>query len=222
MHLEFENVRKTFRADGSRRVVLDQASFVIPGGTRVGVLGLNGAGKSTLLKLIAGSELPDHGQIWRSGRFSFPIGFTGTFHPDLTARANVRFLGEVYGMDVEETLGWVEDFAELGRYFDMPLSSYSSGMYARLAFGTSFALDFDYYLVDEGMETGDMRFRRKCAMAFEERLDTASLIMVSHNASTIREYCTSGAVLHAGHIRFFDGLDDAMELYQSIFAMGEA
>lgn len=222
MHLEFSNVKKTFPAQGGRHVVLDGASFVLPQGSRIGIFGLNGAGKSTLLKLITGSEIPDSGCILRDGRFSFPIGFTGTFHPDLTARANVRFLAEIYGMDIAEVIDWVEDFAELGRYFNMPVASFSSGMYARLAFGTSFALDFDYYLVDEGIETGDMRFRKKCAAAFAARLDTASLVMVSHHVSTIREYCTSGAVLHEGQLHFYEGLDDAMDVYRSIFMRGDA
>ena len=214
--LQFDRVSKTFPFNRKRRVVLDKVSFSLPSGTRLGVLGLNGAGKSTLLKLIAGSEIPDSGQVIKSGRFSFPIGFTGTFHPDLTAAANVRFLAEIYGMDVGETVAWVEDFAELGGYFDMPVRSFSSGMYARLAFGTSFALDFDCYLVDEGIETGDLRFRRKCAAAFAARLETASLVMVSHNIGTIREYCQHGAVLYGGDLRLYENLDDAMQVYERI------
>lgn len=214
--LVFDRVSKTFPLQRKRRVVLDNVSFALPFGTRLGVLGLNGAGKSTLLKLIAGSEFPDSGTVTKTGRFSFPIGFTGTFHPDLSAAANVRFLAEIYGMDIDETVAWVEEFAELGGYFHMPVKTFSAGMYSRLAFGTSFALDFDCYLVDEGIETGDMRFRRKCAEAFGARLQTASLVMVSHNISTIREYCQAGAVLFSGELRLFENLDDAMHVYERI------
>ncbi|MGO4334550.1 ABC transporter ATP-binding protein [Labrys sp. KB_33_2] len=218
--LDFQRVRKSFAAQGGRRVVLEEASFSIPRGQRVGVLGRNGAGKSTLLRLIAGSELPDKGQIHRNGRVSFPIGFTGTFHPDLTGRANVRFLADIYGMQAEEMLDWVQSFAELGHYFDMPVGTYSSGMFARLAFGASFAIDFDLYLVDEAIETGDARFRRKCAAVFETRLDTASLIMVSHNIATIRDYCDVGAVLDSGRFTLHSTVTEAMDSYESLLMEG--
>jgi capsular polysaccharide transport system ATP-binding protein len=220
--LHFENVSKSFPTHGPRKVVLENASFTIPARCKVGVFGRNGAGKSTLLKLIAGSELPDKGHIHKAGRVSFPIGFTGTFHPDLTGRVNVRFLADIYGMDAEEMLGWVEEFAELGPYFDMPLRTYSSGMFSRLAFGASFAIDFDLYLVDEAIETGDARFRRKCALAFEARLENAALVIVSHNIGTIREYCDLGAVLDTGHFKLYSSLDDAVDNYEAVLMDGVA
>ena len=214
--IRFEGVSKAYAARGGRRVILDDAWLAIPARARVGVLGANGAGKSTLLRLIAGSEMPDAGRIARGGRVSFPVGFTGTFHPLRSARENVAFLARVYGMDVGEVAGWIEDFAELGHYFDMPVGTYSSGMFARMAFATSFAFDFDVYLVDEAIEVGDARFRTKCAAAFDERMKTASLVLVSHNAHTIREYCDVGVLMHGGRLEAFPTVDAAFDAYEQI------
>jgi capsular polysaccharide transport system ATP-binding protein len=215
--VRFERVVKTYKLKvGGRKTVLDDVSVVFPAGRRVGILGMNGAGKSTLLRLIAGGELPDSGRIVRSGRVSFPVGFTGTFDPRSSARENLKFLAHVYGMDAKEISGWVEDFSELGEYFDMPIGTYSSGMFARVAAGTSFAFEFDVYLVDEAIEVGDARFRAKCSAAFAERLKRASLILVSQNIHTIRQYCETAAVIHDGHLRMYNDLDEALEIYEEI------
>lgn len=218
--VRFENVSKSYRTTRGHRVVLDDVSVTFPQTSRVGVLGLNGAGKTTMLRLIAGSEEADRGRIVRSGRVSFPLGFTGTFEARHSARENVKFLARIYDMNVSEIIDWIEDFAELGHYFDMPVATYSSGMFSRIAFATSFAFDFDVYLVDEAIETGDERFRRKCAHAFAERLKNASLILVSQNMHTIRQYCESGAVLHNGKLTCFATLDEATVAYEEVLRHG--
>jgi capsular polysaccharide transport system ATP-binding protein len=212
--IRFEGVSKSYLVRGGRHTILDDVSFTLPARCRIGILGANGSGKTALLRLISGGEMPDKGRIVRDGRVSFPVGFTGTFNNLLSARENVTFLARIYGMDPVEVIGWVEDFAELGKYFDMPVATYSSGMYARVAFATSFAFDFDVYLVDEVIETGDARFRRKCAAAFEERMKTAALVLVSHHAHTIREYCDSAAVLHRGRFLPFATIDEALVAYE--------
>ena len=214
--IRFDNVLKTYRVDKGQHVVLDYANAAFPTGSRMGVLGPNGAGKSTLLRLIAGSELPQKGRITTTGRVSFPVGFTGTFHPRHSARENVRFLAFIYGMNTREVTEWIEDFAELGRYFDEPVSTYSSGMFARVAFATSFAFDFDIYLVDEAIEVGDANFRAKCGAAFAERMKTASLVLVSQNVHTIRQYCQSGAVLYGGKLQVFASVDEALDVYEKV------
>jgi capsular polysaccharide transport system ATP-binding protein len=212
--IRLESVTKSYKVPRGRHVVLDQVSFTLPERCRLGIFGANGTGKSALLRIIAGGEMPDSGRIVREGRVSFPVGFTGTFHPLLSARENVSFLARVYGMAPEEVVEWIESFAELGRYFDMPVGTYSSGMYARIAFATSFAFDFDVYLVDEVIEVGDARFRAKCAAAFEERMKTASLILVSQHVSTIRQFCNLAAVLHEGKLSRFVPIDDALGMYE--------
>jgi capsular polysaccharide transport system ATP-binding protein len=212
--IRFESVSKRYRVGNGWHTVLDGVTFSLPPHSRVGILGANGAGKSALLRLMAGGETPDSGHVVREGRVSFPVGFTGTFHSLLSARENVSFLARIYGMDTVDVIDWIEEFAELGRYFDMPVGTYSSGMFARIAFATSFAFDFDVYLVDEVIETGDARFRRKCAEAFAERMETASLVLVSHQIQTIRQYCEVAAVLHRGRLHAFPTIDEALDCYE--------
>lgn len=213
--IRLEEVCKSYRVrNGGFHTILDNVTFTLPPRTRLGVLGANGAGKTALLRLIAGGEMPDRGRIIREARVSFPVGFTGAFHPLLSGRENTTFLANIYGVDPGETLAWIEDFAELGQYFDMPLGTYSSGMFARLAMATSFAFDFDVYLVDEAIETGDARFRKKCAAAFGIRMKEASLMLVSHNMETIRQYCDVAAVLYAGKLHPFASIDEALTFYE--------
>ena len=118
-----ENLTKVFWLEGQRKVVLREASAVFPSRVSVGLLGRNGAGKSTLLDLIGGSILPTSGQILSDGRISFPVGFAGSFHPDMTGAQNVRFVARIYGVDTDELIAYVEDFAELGKHFHLPIHS---------------------------------------------------------------------------------------------------
>jgi capsular polysaccharide transport system ATP-binding protein len=182
-------------------------------GHNLGILGRNGAGKSTLMRLLAGSEMPDRGTIRRYARVSFPLGFGGTFHGALSGRENVAFIARVYGAAVCPVLRYVEEFAELGEYWTMPVNTYSAGMRARLAFGACLAIDFDVYLIDEVTEVGDERFRHKCAMAFRERMRRSEIIMVTHNSRTIRQYCDRAAVLADGRLQLFDDVSRALDHY---------
>jgi capsular polysaccharide transport system ATP-binding protein len=211
--IEFFNVTKRYRTIRGIRTILDNASFVLEDGHNYGILGGNGAGKSTLLRIIAGAEYPNQGHVRRSVRVSFPVGFSGTFHGHLSGRLNTAFLARVYGADEDGVADFVSDFSELGPYFDLPIYTYSSGMLAKLAFGVSFALDFDIYLVDEATEVGDARFRQKCARLFRERIARSDIIMVSHNSYTIRAYCDRAAVLMDGRLEFFDSVETAMRVY---------
>ena len=137
------SVEKSYTAIGSRRTILHPTTLAIPTNRAVAILGQNGAGKSTLLRLLAGVERPDSGQIIRKANISWPIGFGGAVHAMMTGRQNASFVANLYGLDVAETNAFVQDFAELGDYYDMPVGTYSSGMRARLNFALSFAVDFD-------------------------------------------------------------------------------
>jgi len=211
----FENVTKVYKTKQGRRVVLDDVSVTFPAGRNIGILGRNGAGKSTLTRLLAGNELPDSGRIRRSGSISFPIGFGMGFVPYLNARQNVAMVARLLDSDPEEVIDFVRDFAELGDYFNMPLSTYSSGMRARLTFATAFGIDFDTYLIDELIEVGDLRFREKCARAFTVRMNYSNFYVISHNQATIRRYCDMGAVLKNGKITLFDELEDAIRFHMA-------
>jgi capsular polysaccharide transport system ATP-binding protein len=184
--IALDGVAKAYATTAGRKIVLDDATVVFAPGHNFGILGANGVGKSTLIRLLAGSELPDSGTIRRTARVSFPLGFGGTFHGALCGRENVAFIARVYGAGLAPTVRFVEEFAELGEYFDMPVNTYSAGMRARLAFGTCLAIDFDVYLIDEVTEIGDERFRRRCAIAFRERMLRSDIILATHNSHTIR------------------------------------
>lgn len=211
--IEFENVSKTYHTRDGHKRILSNASFCFEAGHNYGILGGNGIGKSTLLRMIAGAEFPDTGQIHRNARVSFPLGFSGTFHPHLSGRQNASFLARIYGVDQNGMSEFVSEFSELGQYFDMPMETYSSGMLAKLAFGVSLAIDFDVYLVDEVTEVGDAQFRRKCSEAFMSRMSRSDIIMVSHNSHTIKAYCDRGAILKDGHLYFFDSINDAVRVH---------
>ena len=207
------NVTKKFRSAQASRTILDRVSLTIPDGARVALIGRNGAGKSTLLKLIAGISRPDGGRIKRTTEVSWPLGFSGSFHPALTGAQNVRFVARVYGRDTTELSRYVEDFAELGDYFHMPVQMYSSGMRARLAFGVSMGVSFDCYLIDEITSVGDAAFRQRAQDELNGRLETADLIMASHVPSSLRQFCNSGIVLENGTLRYFDDLEHAISAH---------
>lgn len=207
------NVNKRYRTAAGVNTVLDNVNVTFPVGKSVGILGLNGAGKSTLIRIIGDAEPPDSGFVDRTGRVSWPLGYTGGFQTNLTARENARFVARIYGESTKYIEAFTQEFSELGDYFDVPLRSYSAGMRSRFAFSVSLACNFDYYLVDEALETGDARYKEKFRLAFEERRATASVILVSHNEQTIRRNCDMAAILHDGQLTLYDELKDALQFY---------
>ena len=207
------NLSKTFRLNGKSKTVANRINAIFPTGSSVALLGRNGAGKSTLLQMIAGNILPSSGEILSTGSISWPVGFAGSFHKDLTGEQNVRFIARVYGIDTEAMCDFVNDFAELGAHFHLPFRTYSSGMRARLAFGMSMALKFDTYLIDEVTAVGDAQFRRKSTRLLRARLVDASAVVVSHSMSTLQSYCTSGAVLERGQLTYYPDLDEAITVH---------
>jgi capsular polysaccharide transport system ATP-binding protein len=212
--IEFRDVSKFYYTPTGRKVILDHLTLKLQAGAKVGVLGRNGAGKSTLLSMISGTNRPNSGEIRRHASISWPLGFSGSFHPELTGAQNVRFVARIYGIDTDALVAYVEDFAELGAFLDMPVRSYSSGMRARLAFGMSMGVAFDWYLVDEITAVGDTRFRKKSLAVFKNRLKDAGLLMTSHAPETIRSYCSSGLVLERGQATFYDDVEEAIEVHE--------
>lgn len=205
-----ENLSKSFAMDGRRNLVIAPVSFTLPTGRAIALLGRNGAGKSTLLNLIAGTLRPSTGQVTSDGSISWPVGLSGAFHRDLTGAQNVRFLARTYGVDTDNLIEFVRDFSELGSHFQMPVSSYSSGMRARLIFGAAMGIRFDTYLIDEVTAVGDAAFKRKSRAVFLERIKRSSAIMVSHNMRELRRFCSAALVLESGELRYFDDLEEAI------------
>ncbi len=218
--IKLTNVTKRYRTAAGLNTILDNVSVTFPVGRSVGILGLNGAGKSTLIRIIGDAEPADSGLVQRTGRVSWPLGYSGGFQGNLTARENARFVARIYGESPKYIEAFTQEFSELGGYFDVPLRNYSAGMRARFAFSVSLACNFDYYLVDEALETGDARYREKFRLAFEERRATASVILVSHNEQTIRRNCDMAAILHDGQLTVYDDLKDALQFYSFLQTSG--
>ena len=209
--IEIENLTKVFWAKGGRKRVVDDLSITFPTGASVALLGRNGAGKSTLLKLIAGTMRPTSGRVLSTGSISYPVGFAGSFHPDMTGLQNARFVARLYGVETDELVDFVEGFAELGPHFRMPLRTYSSGMRARLSFGISMGIPFDTYLVDEVTSVGDGAFRDKSVQVFDDRRRTAGAIVVSHSEFMVRRICDMAVVLENGKATLYSDIEAALE-----------
>lgn len=216
--IRFEHLTKSYPTPLGRKVVFDDLCLELPSGKALALLGRNGAGKSTLMQVVAGTLPADSGRVVSDGTISWPIGLAGALHPDLTGAQNVRFIARIYGVDSDSLCAFVEDFAELGAHFHMPLRSYSSGMRSRLGFGASMGIPFDTYLVDEVTAVGDTRFRAKSRAIFRERMKTSGAIMVSHNLTELKEFCDAGLVLENGRIFYFDDLAAAIRLHQRMMA----
>jgi capsular polysaccharide transport system ATP-binding protein len=211
--IELQNVTKRYPTRQGLSTVLDGVDLTVRPGEKLGILGRNGAGKSTLIRLLSGVEYPTSGRIQRDMRVSWPLAFTGGFQGTLTGADNLRFICRIYGVDYRPLQPFVEEFAELGKYFREPLKTYSAGMRARLAFALSMAIEFDCYLIDEVMAVGDARFQEKCQYElFEKRKDRA-ILMVSHAPDQIRAHCDSVYVLNEGRVIKFDDIDEAYERY---------
>ncbi|AML51991.1 MULTISPECIES: ABC transporter ATP-binding protein [Falsihalocynthiibacter] len=212
--LEFIEVSKSFWTGTQRKVILEQASFRVELGNSMGILAPNGTGKTTLINMMAGLEKPDEGTINRNCRISFPLGFMGGISTKHSAMENSRYIARLYGLDPDYIEAFCRWLCALEEYFDRPVGTYSAGMRARFSFALMLALDFDIYLIDEGMpSTTDVEFNRKAGTLLRDRLRKATVIIVSHQAKTLEKFCKSAAVLHRGRLHMFDTLEEAKRLY---------
>jgi capsular polysaccharide transport system ATP-binding protein len=213
--IEFDAVSKSFWTGRTRKVILDRATFRVELGHSLGILAANGTGKTTLINMMAGLEQPDEGHIRRASRISFPLGFMGGVVNRHSATENARYIGRLYGLDPDYVEAFCRWLCDIGEYFDRPVGTYSSGMRARLSFALLLALEFDIYLIDEGMPaTTDAEFNRKAGAILRDRLAKATVIVVSHQARTLEKFCRSAAVLRHGQLYMFDTLEEAKRLYQ--------
>ena len=217
-----DNLSKVYRRVGKLTVVADGISAVFPTGQSIALMGRNGAGKSSLLRMIAGTMLPSSGRVLSDGTVSWPVGFAGSFHAELTGAQNVRFVARIYGVDTDALVDYVDDFAELGVDYHKPFGTYSSGMRARLAMGTSMGIDFDTYLVDEVSSVGDATFREKSQNVFSDRMQNASSVVVSHSMAFIRSLCTMGAVLENGKLSVFSDLEEAINYHEMLMGVASS
>jgi capsular polysaccharide transport system ATP-binding protein len=212
--ITFENVSKSFWTGKSRKVILNRANFSVEIGNSLGILAPNGTGKTTIINMMAGLEKPDEGRVMRTSRISFPLGYMGGIIGKHSARENCRFIAQLYGLDPDYVESFCRWLANVDDYFEMPVATYSSGMRARLNFALMLCLEFDIYLIDEGMpQSTDVEFNRKAGQVLRQRLLNATVIVVSHQAKTLEKFCNSAAVLRNGQLYMFDTLEEAKRLY---------
>jgi len=197
------------------RAILKGLNLQVKPGEVHAIMGPNGAGKSTLIRLLSGAELPSSGRIHRGMSVSWPLAFTGAFQPHLTGIDNLKFVCRVYGVAWKPLLPFIEQFTELGLYLHEPVIHYSSGMMMRLAFALSMAIEFDCFLIDEGLAVGDARFGHRCHVELFEKRKDRSFILVSHDPGIVRAYCQDACVLHEGRLLHFDHLEEAYAFYDS-------
>ena len=218
--IKIENLTKSYlHHKAGRKYVFEDLSFTIPDGKNVAIIGKNGAGKSTLMNLLAKVDTPDSGQIISDQSISWPVGLSGGFQGSLSARENVKFIARTQGFRGEalrEKVRYVEEFAEIGSYFDLPTKTYSSGMRGRVAFGLSLAFEFDYYIIDEAMSVGDAHFKKKASQAFKDKVGKANIILVTHGMTQIRKMCDIVIVLNNGEAIIYDDVEEGIKVYQNL------
>lgn len=218
--IEVSNLTKSYRHKGKKVTVFRDLSFRIERGETVALLGRNGAGKSTLLRILGGIDQPDSGSIQADVSISWPVGLVGGFQGSLTARENVTFVSKIYAGHqpelIEERVRRVEEFAEIGVYFDRPFKTYSSGMRSRVTFGLSMAFEFDLYLIDEVTSAGDERFRKRSRKVLEQLHEKADFMMVDHNLWGLQLHCNRALLLHNGGLMEFNDLQEGIAMHKAL------
>jgi ABC-2 type transport system ATP-binding protein len=194
-------------------------SFKVEKGESVGIVGRNGCGKSTLLRLVAGVMLPDEGTIQVNGGVGAMIELSAGFVGDLTARENIYLISSLHGFSREQTEERFDEilrWAGVQRFVDTPVTHFSSGMRARLAFSIVTRMEEPILLVDEVLAVGDRAFRKKCAAVIENMLgEGRTMLLVSHNESDLRKYCKRGIYLRREQPAIEGPIGDILEMYLS-------
>ncbi len=217
--IELQNISKWYRTKSGRHHVFRDVSVTFPTGKSIGILGRNGAGKSTLVSMIAGTSAPNSGRVITNKTISWPVGVSSGFQGSLTSRDNIKFICRVYGLgpdEIREKIEFVKEFAEIGKYFEMPMNTYSSGMKSKVNFGLSMSFDFDYYITDEAIATGDQSFVKKSNALFDQKRETANIIMVSHSPAKLIRNTDIGAVIVDGTITLLEDIKDASDYYSNL------
>ena len=221
--IEVKNLTKSYIHNGQRNYVFKNLSFKINTGESVALIGGNGAGKSTLLRIIGGTDFPDAGEVICDKRISWPVGLKGGFQGSLSGRENTRFVSMIFHGNnkkkIREKINYVENFADIGKYFDKPFKNYSDGMRSRVTFALSMAFDFDIYLIDEVSAAGDFLFREKCKNILEKKLIDSDFLMVNHNLWSLKPLCQKAFVLNEGKISEFNNITDAIKEHKRLLRL---
>lgn len=194
-------------------------SFQVPKGEIMGMVGRNGSGKSTMLRAMAGIIAPDSGTIDLHGHNVSLMSIGVGFQKKLSGRENILLSGMLLGFSekqVRDKMDEIIKFAELGRFIDMPVKTYSSGMYSKLAFSITAVLESDIMLIDEVLSVGDAKFKKKSYRKMKELISNKNrtVVIVSHSSDTLRKLCTSLMWLHNGKIRMLGKTDEVLDAYE--------
>jgi len=214
--IQFINATKYYPTAFGRHYVFRDVSLTIPEKVNIGIVGGNGAGKSTLMRLIAGVDILSAGQIVRTGRISWPLGLTAGLQAKMTGKENARFVCRIHGLfgeAIDRQLEQIRELSGIGKFFDMPVKTYSSGMRARLTFSISMMFDFDYYLFDELGAVGDRNFRKTSKTILNEKRRNSNFIMVSHHVAELLEFCEAGILVRNGALSYFADIREALVEY---------
>ncbi len=211
--IDLADICKSYGTRSGSHTVFDGIDLTIRPGEKIGILGRNGAGKSTLIRILSGAEPPTSGRIHREMSLSWPLAFGGAFQGSLTGLDNLKFICRIYSADYREKIDYVQEFAELGKYFREPVKTYSAGMRSRLAFAISMAIEFDCFLIDEVISVGDARFHAKCQIELFEKRQDRAMVMVSHELHNLKEHCGQIYLLHHGKLLSFAHAEEAYFFY---------
>ena len=201
-------------------MAIDNLNLEVKKGEVLGILGKNGAGKSTILKMITGVVVPTSGTLKVNGKISSLLELGTAFNPELTGEENIYQHGQVMGLtkeEIEETKQSIIDFADIGDHLYQPVKTYSSGMFARLAFACAINVDPDILIVDEVLSVGDMAFQLKCFKKFEEfKKRGKTILFVTHNIGDVIDNCSRVIILNDGK-KIFDGeTKEGVENYKKL------
>jgi ABC-type polysaccharide/polyol phosphate transport system ATPase subunit len=204
---------------------LKNVSFTVPHGKVMGVVGANGAGKSTLMRTVAGILPPNSGRVEVNGRVSTLLSLGVGFNRKLTGRQNVVLGGLAAGLtraELAEKYDEIVEFAELEEFMDMPMRTYSSGMYGRLAFAVAVTMEPDILLIDEALSVGDARFRKKSFRKMRQLCsEDRTILLVSHALGSIKELCDQAIWMHKGELRMWDEPEAVIDAYTEFLEVGE-
>ncbi|MEH1819269.1 MAG: ABC transporter ATP-binding protein [Nostoc sp.] len=214
----FQNRKSDIQNSQEEFWALNDVSFEIKQGDRVGIIGRNGAGKSTLLKILSRITEPTQGSIKIQGRVASLLEVGTGFHPELTGRENIYLNGAILGMskvDIKRKFDEIVAFAEVEKFLDTPVKRYSSGMYVRLAFAVAAHLEPEILIVDEVLAVGDVQFQKKCLGKMEDvsKNEGRTILFVSHNLGVVQTFCSRSILLEQGMVLADDTTDKAVGTY---------
>ena len=196
---------------------INNVSFAVAHGTTLGVIGRNGSGKTTLMRLLAGIYVPDSGSIRIPGEIAPLLSLGVGFHPDMTGRENVKINGLVLGMSprqIEDKFEEIVEFSELREFIDVPVRTYSSGMYVRLAFAVAVSVDPDVLLLDEILAVGDEAFAAKCIARMRElKKKGKTIVLVTHDPGTVLAWCETAIWMDRGSVRLHGSPQQVVDAY---------